>query len=103
MALSRCRTFIRTVLRVAGDLLPLVSAVVRSHTQLAAENLFSESSRSSATPRSDSVPLVGCNHFRHRITRQVRDEHAHKVIGHSISSSNGEFREASGGDKLVGQ
>jgi hypothetical protein len=40
MAQSRSRTALRTVLRIAFDLLRLVSAAVRSHAQLAAENLF---------------------------------------------------------------
>ncbi len=40
MAESRSRAAVRTVLRIAGDLLRLVSTAVRSHTQLAAENLF---------------------------------------------------------------
>jgi len=40
MALSRCCSPFRTVLRIAGDLLRLVAAAARSHSQLAAENLF---------------------------------------------------------------
>jgi hypothetical protein len=40
MALSRCCSPLRTVLRIAGDFLRLVAAATRSHTQLAAENLF---------------------------------------------------------------
>ena len=40
MALSHCSTLVRTVLRLAGDLVRLVAAAVRSHPQLAAENLF---------------------------------------------------------------
>ena len=41
MAQSRSRAALRTVLRIACDLLRLVSAAaVRSHAQLAAENLF---------------------------------------------------------------
>jgi hypothetical protein len=40
MAQSRSRAAVRTVLRIACDLLRLVSATVRSHVQLAAENLF---------------------------------------------------------------
>jgi hypothetical protein len=40
MAKSRSRAARRTVLRIACDLLRLVSAAVRSHAQLAAENLF---------------------------------------------------------------
>jgi hypothetical protein len=40
MAESRSRAAVRTVLRIAGDVLRLVSTAVRSHTQLAAENLF---------------------------------------------------------------
>jgi transposase InsO family protein len=40
MAQSRPRAALRTVLRIAGDFLRLVSAAVRSHSQLAAENLF---------------------------------------------------------------
>ena len=40
MAQSRSRAAVRTVLRIAGDVLRLVSAAVRSHAQLAAENLF---------------------------------------------------------------
>jgi putative transposase len=40
MAQSRCRAAVRTVLRIACDLLRLLSAAVRSHAQLAAENLF---------------------------------------------------------------
>src|SRR5881409_1712081 len=40
MALSRCCSHVRTVQRIAGDLLRLVSAAARSHARLAAENLF---------------------------------------------------------------
>ena len=40
MAQSRPRAALRTVLRIACDFLRLVSAAVRSHSQLAAENLF---------------------------------------------------------------
>jgi putative transposase len=40
MAQPRSRTAIRTVLRVVRDLLQLISSAGRSHTQLAAENLF---------------------------------------------------------------
>ncbi len=40
MAESRSRAALRTVLRVACDLLRLVSASGRSHAQLSAENLF---------------------------------------------------------------
>src|SRR2546428_11402443 len=40
MAQSRSRAAVRTVLCIAGDLLRLVSATVRSQSQLAAENLF---------------------------------------------------------------
>ena len=40
MAQSRSRAAVRTVMRIAGDVLWLVSAAVRSHAQLAAENLF---------------------------------------------------------------
>jgi putative transposase len=40
MAQSRSRAALRTVLRVACDLVRLVSASGRSHAQLAAENLF---------------------------------------------------------------
>jgi putative transposase len=40
MAQSRSRTALQTVLRIACDLLRLVSAAGRSHGQLAAENLF---------------------------------------------------------------
>ena len=40
MAQSRCRTALRNILRIACDLLRLVSTAVRSHAQLAAENLF---------------------------------------------------------------
>src|SRR5438093_8881176 len=40
MARSRSRAALRTLLRIAGDLLRLVSAAGRSHAQLAAENLF---------------------------------------------------------------
>jgi hypothetical protein len=40
MTQSRSRAAVRTVLRIAGDVLRLVSIAVRSHTQLAAENLF---------------------------------------------------------------
>jgi hypothetical protein len=40
MALSQCCTPLRTVLRIAGDLVRFVAAVVGSHARLAAENLF---------------------------------------------------------------
>ena len=40
MAQSRSRAAIRTVLRTAFDVLQLLSTAVRSHTYLAAENLF---------------------------------------------------------------
>jgi len=40
MAQSRSVAALRTVLRIACDLLRLVSAAGRSHAQLAAENLF---------------------------------------------------------------
>src|SRR6266849_6472815 len=40
MAQSRSGTALRTVLNIACDLLRLVSTAVRSHAQLAAENLF---------------------------------------------------------------
>src|SRR5882762_10714424 len=40
MARSRSRAALRTLLRIAGDLLRLVSAAGRSHAQLAAEHLF---------------------------------------------------------------
>src|SRR5258707_7425229 len=40
MAQSRSRAALRTILRIACDLLRLVSAAVRSHAQLATENLF---------------------------------------------------------------
>src|SRR2546427_12843594 len=40
MALSQCCSPVRTVLRIAGDLVRLVAAAARSHAQLAAENLF---------------------------------------------------------------
>ena len=40
MAQSRSRVAFRTILRIACDLLRLVSAAVRSHAHLAAENLF---------------------------------------------------------------
>ena len=40
MSHSRVRSTVRTVLRVARDLLTLVLAAARPHAQLAAENLF---------------------------------------------------------------
>src|SRR6266850_7313952 len=40
MALSRCCSPFRTVLRIAGDLLRLAAAAARSHAQVTAENLF---------------------------------------------------------------
>src|SRR6266851_1553077 len=40
MARSRSRAALRTLLRLAGDLLRLVSAAGRPHAQLVAENLF---------------------------------------------------------------
>jgi hypothetical protein len=40
MAQSRSRVALRTVLRIACDLLRLVSAAGQSHAHLAAENLF---------------------------------------------------------------
>jgi putative transposase len=40
MALSRSRTAAGTILRLVGDVARFVSAAVRSHGQLAAENLF---------------------------------------------------------------
>ena len=40
MAQSRSRAALRTLLRLAGDLLRLVSAAGRPHAQLVAENLF---------------------------------------------------------------
>ena len=40
MAQSRSRAAVRTVLRLACDVLRVLSAAVRSHTHLAAENLF---------------------------------------------------------------
>jgi hypothetical protein len=40
MAQSRPCAAVRTVLRIAGDLLQLISTALRSHAQLAAENLF---------------------------------------------------------------
>src|SRR5713101_9942540 len=40
MAQSRSRAAVRTILHIACDLLRLLSAAVRSHAQLAAENLF---------------------------------------------------------------
>src|SRR3989442_13328761 len=40
MARSRSSAAVRTVLRLAGDLLELFSAAAQSHAQLAAENLF---------------------------------------------------------------
>src|SRR5712692_7410605 len=40
MAQSRSRVALRTTLRIACDFLRLVSSAVRSHAQLAAENLF---------------------------------------------------------------
>src|SRR6266851_10325183 len=40
MAQSRSRAAVRTVLHIVCDLLRLLSAAVRSHAQLAAENLF---------------------------------------------------------------
>jgi putative transposase len=40
MALSQCCTPVQSVLLIAGDLVRFVSAIARSHAQLAAENLF---------------------------------------------------------------
>ena len=40
MTQSRSLAMVRTLMRIAGDLLSLVPAAVRSHAQLAAENLF---------------------------------------------------------------
>ena len=40
MTESSSRLDVRTIARVAGDILRLVSAMVRPHVQLAAENLF---------------------------------------------------------------
>jgi len=40
MSQSRSRAAARTVLRIIGDVVRLASAVMRSHAQLAAENLF---------------------------------------------------------------
>src|SRR3989442_13857126 len=40
MALSQCGSPVRTVLRIADDLVRLTAAAARSHVQLAAENLF---------------------------------------------------------------
>src|SRR2546422_5067196 len=40
MALSQCCSPVRTVLRIADDLVRLTAAAARSHAQLAAENLF---------------------------------------------------------------
>jgi len=40
MAQSRSHVFVRTILRVAADVLRSVSSTWRSHAQLAAENLF---------------------------------------------------------------
>jgi hypothetical protein len=40
MSQCRSRTELRTVLRIACDLLRLISAAGRSHARLAAENLF---------------------------------------------------------------
>jgi hypothetical protein len=40
MVLCQCSTPVRSVLQIAGDLVRFVSAAVRSHAQLAAENLF---------------------------------------------------------------
>src|SRR5712691_2184585 len=40
MAQARSRAALRTILRIACDLLRLVSAAARSHARLAAENLF---------------------------------------------------------------
>jgi len=40
MPLSRARAAIRTILRLIRDFLRFVSGAVRSHAQLAAENLF---------------------------------------------------------------
>jgi hypothetical protein len=36
----RVRIAVRIVVRIAGDLLPFSTTAVRSHAQLAAENLF---------------------------------------------------------------
>src|SRR2546426_8758480 len=40
MALSQCCSPVRTVLRIADDLVRLTAAAARSHAELAAENLF---------------------------------------------------------------
>ena len=40
MSQSRVRAAVRTSLRPVGDVLRLLSSAVRSHTHLAAENLF---------------------------------------------------------------
>ena len=40
MSLSRSRAAVRTILRLVGDVVRFVSEAVRSHAQLAAENLF---------------------------------------------------------------
>lgn len=40
MALSRCRAALRILISLVADVFRLVSALVRSHAQLAAENLF---------------------------------------------------------------
>jgi hypothetical protein len=40
MTQSRSRAVVQTLMRIAGDLLSLVPAAVRSHAHLAAENLF---------------------------------------------------------------
>jgi len=40
MIQSRSRAAVRTVVRLAGDAIRLLSTVVRSHAHLAAENLF---------------------------------------------------------------
>jgi hypothetical protein len=40
MAQSRSRLDVRTITRVAGDILRFVSSMLRPHVQLAAENLF---------------------------------------------------------------
>ena len=40
MIQSRSRAAVRTVVRLAGDVLRLLSTAVRSHAHLAAENLF---------------------------------------------------------------
>src|SRR5688500_18328077 len=40
MAQSRSRLDVRTMARVAGDVLRFVSSMLRPHAQLAAENLF---------------------------------------------------------------